>query len=440
MTDLHSRAAIALMAYDPSSPVAWPDDLKAPGVAWLEDVAFAMHSASMRSSGSSAFAVRRSLASSLGDAAHVVALTERLASERGARCVGVWSSAAFVLSAADADSFDVDEAKTRASIRLLELALPSLEGAARVAASVRLARLYEATGDDAASARAWTIAIRERPLIAWMLPKGEWRLEDEAEIRASELGRALLDYDADPARANDAIGALARGGDSDAALVRAAGHLRIAALAEPRSESAAREIAAGRALLAAIEDPVPRALLAAMFAIVEGDRERARTELGGLATLGDPSESAIVDALSEMLMRPPRDPREILRTAWFEARIDPLVAFGEPRSAFAPLRKLLFGATLAVVLFSAASAARANTTAPETAPVAGAVATEVPSQSATAAVTPQSPDATTSDTASAETPVTPEVTPEPEPPPPLDEAPKIRPSFAGKTRWGSDGH
>ena len=69
MTDIHARAARELMAYDPSSPLAWPDDLKSPGVAWLEDVASAMHS----SVGVKSAAVRRA-----ADAVHATPFIERL--------------------------------------------------------------------------------------------------------------------------------------------------------------------------------------------------------------------------------------------------------------------------------------------------------------------------------------------------------------------------
>jgi hypothetical protein len=437
MTDIHARAARELMAYDPSSPLAWPDDLKSPGVAWLEDVASAMHS----SVGVKNAAVRRAASDALGSARDVEALTDRLIAERGARCVGVWSSAAFILAAADADSIDVDEAKTRAAVRLLDRALPSLTGDARVAASVRLARLYEGLGEAEASERAWQTAIAARPLIAWLLPRSEWRASERA-IAADPFVRAALEYERDPAKAMATVDSLVADGVSDAAIVRVAEHLRLAALGDPSTdgETIRRQIELGRALLAKIDDPVPRALLGAMFAIVGGVRSLARSELGALARIGGASSDAILDALSEMLMRPPRDPREILRTAWFEARIDPLVAFGEPRSAFAPLRRLLFGAILGVVIFGAASAAKAHTVPPETAPVAGAVSTNA-GGTTTLTDTPQSADATANDAASEPTEGPEEVEPPPPPPPPeLDDGPKVRPSFSGKSRWSPDGN
>lgn len=437
MTDLHTRAAKELMSYDPSSPLAWPDDLKSPGVAWLEDVANAMHS----SIGVKSAAVRRAASDSLGSAADVEALTDRLIAERGVRCVGVWSSAAFILAAADADSIDVDEAKSRAAVRLLERALPSLAGDALVAASVRLARLHEGLGDVDSSARAWETAILARPLIAWLLPKREWRA-DESEIGGDPLVRAALDYEGDRAKGIAAVDELVARGVSDAAIVRVAEHLRVAALGDPSTDGDAirREIELGRALLPRIDDSVPRALLGAMFAIVGGVRTLARSELGALARIGGASSDAIIDALSEMLMRPPRDPREILRTAWFEARIDPLVAFGEPRSAFAPLRRLLFGAILGVVIFGAASAAKAHTVPPESAPVAGAVSTNA-GGTTTHTDTPQSADATANDAASEPTePAAAEDPPPPPPPPELDDGPKERPAFAGKTRFSPTGN
>jgi hypothetical protein len=245
---------------------------------------------------------------------------------------------------------DAEPALRRAARLLCETALAAAP-AGGAAIAVRLARLSYELGDTEAASAAWAEAVRRDARLAWLL---------RPEQRADPVVQAALAEAARGDEVRDAIERLVAGGARDAALadlreakddrdgaarlVLAAERLRDAALLPAGDPAAAAAIDEVLDRAAGLDVPL-RGILRAAALVVRGDRAGARAELG------DAPDGAI-DALAEVLRRPPNDPRSWLAEAYFDALFDPLSGLVVPRSALARLRRMVLGVSIAAMLGS----------------------------------------------------------------------------------------
>lgn len=295
-----------------------------------------------------------------------------LASPSGLPDAGLLSLLAVLLSSFQGAHEASTRAAREAAVRLCRAALEAAPVTGSAPIAVRLARLCEELDDTAGALDAWGEALLRDPLLAWALPDDlrsdpAFVAMEKRALQASsgverDLRRALLmlasAHERDDGRSLLQSIIAAPSAPPGSALVLAAELVGDAARQAPRSSDAERALTAARALLDPVGHNPAAGLLRALIAILTPDRDAAvHSVLVDLTALGggrpdDADASGIVDALTELIRRPPYDPRPILRTAYFDAMFDPAAAIRIPRGPLAIYRRHLLGLALVSMMGS----------------------------------------------------------------------------------------
>ncbi|MEM9190758.1 MAG: hypothetical protein AAGF12_16350 [Myxococcota bacterium] len=357
----YEEAAAWIASYDPSQPPVPPSAVDS--APWIGSVAGVLHTI-RNGQELSPHALRARLTANLGTTASLSATVAAMLA--GPPRPALWSLSAVLLSSTEPEAIEVEDAVQEAAVVLCREALTHLTGTQAVPVAIRLARIAEQTGDDAEAARAWAIAMGHDPLVAWALSPSEWRLPGQPDPEAVALAQATggerslretiarLRSDASATNELDALVPKLW----QARLVRAVEYLRVAAQGSSEEGREAAELAL--ATVAPVSGGAYRSAATMVEVLAELLRGRRDAAAAGLSKVhpgvGRPGLDALLDALTEALRTPPKDPREVLRRACLEALLDPLAAMLEPRSPLAALRKVLFGATLVTVMMGAGTA------------------------------------------------------------------------------------
>lgn len=262
---------------------------------------------------------------------------------------------AIVLSLVEPDDLDKLVFVRRHALVFAERAM---SGHAGPQMAVRTARLREELGVD--SVDAWAEAARVDPLIAWAFPKETAGAAGAIDI---DIMRALSSSSSRDEARNRLIRVVAGRTAPDAALIAAA-----------MEDIADLCVAMNDAGLARVRGYQARLV----------DRTAACVLDGLLVALDLPSEASplaeffeepglvvpVMHALRAMMRSGAVDVRALLREAWLEAMIDPVVAFAEPRSALSKLRTAFVALSLVATIGGVASTVQAQE------PSAGGAATE----------------------------------------------------------------
>ena len=268
---------------------------------------------------------------SLLEAGDELALERELAAAPSDGTLVRWTALAVALSAIEPDDADALDRARRAALSFAELAATHAEGPAMM---VRVARLRDELGIDGVGA-AWAEAARREPLIAWAYP--ELTEEGDADVAVALL-RSLTGVTT-RGLALQQLDRIASGDDAPDAALAALSLERMADLAA----SEAPDLAAVRALAGRVRVKSLRVILEAAASVLAGDLGTATESLASIEDLASPEVArSIVDAMRAALRGGGApDVRALLREAWLEAMIDPVVALAQPRSALAKLRSAL---------------------------------------------------------------------------------------------------